>query len=185
MKKTCNRVFNLFIITKNKKENHSPLGLSLVNTVIKIKLSRFIPIIILLSILFPTILFPIRGYAENESTNLTETRTEQAKFVLKSAVMCERIKGSTPINTTVIFSAEKERVFCFTVFDPVFSETQIIHNWYFKDDIVSRYKLAIKPNRWETFSTHKISHRVKGPWQLEITDDEGNIITILRFSVTD
>jgi len=128
---------------------------------------------------------PLWGYAEQQLNSSVEPPDTEPDFYLKKALMCERLKGSDPINTTVVFSGSKESAFCFNVFDPVLKETIIFHNWYYQDKIVSRLKRTLKPPRWETYSVHKIGKNVKGPWRVEIVDDNGNIISVLRFSVTD
>jgi hypothetical protein len=46
-------------------------------------------------------------------------------------------------------------------------------------------KLSLKTPRWSTFSRMRLRNGEKGPWRVEITDEEGNILGVLRFSVTD
>ena len=107
--------------------------------------------------------------------------------VLKSAVLCEKVLNSTtPINEGVVFSSGIGRLICFTDFDPVYEETSIYHKYYFKDKLSSKFTLTLKPPRWATQSSIQIrGESDKGPWRVEITDAEGNILRTIRFSITD
>ena len=101
------------------------------------------------------------------------------------AVMCEEIYSNTPRNPTSVFSATKEKAVSFSVFDPVPQKTYIYHNWYHRDVPSARIRLLLKPPRWSTFSSIQLRKTDIGPWRVEITDDKGNILGVLRFSVTD
>jgi len=99
--------------------------------------------------------------------------------------MCEEIYSDTPRNPTSVFSATKEKAVSFSVFDPVPQKTFIYHNWYHRDVPSARIRLQLKPPRWSTFSSIQIRKTDIGPWRVEITDDKGDILGVLRFSVTD
>ena len=136
-------------------------------------------------ILFCLVSYPLNGGTDDKMPILAEAETSGRDFNLKLAVMCERIKGSTPVNQTVVFSASLGRAFCYNVFDPVFKETHIFHVWYYRDEVVSRKKLILRPQRWETYTAYRIGNKVKGPWRIEIVDAQDRPIDTLRFSVTD
>ena len=140
---------------------------------------------VLLTLFLTGLIFPFDAKSEQQDEAPIGPAVEEPDFVLKKAVLCERLKGSDPVNQTIVFSPSKERVFCFTVFDPVLKESTINHNWYYKDKIISRFKRSLQPPRWETYSSHIIGNRVTGPWRVEITDEDGNILSVLRFSVSD
>lgn len=107
------------------------------------------------------------------------------KLILGQAVMCEQIEGYRPKNTAIVFSVKLERIFCFTSFSSVPEEIFIFHNWFFKDKLVTKRKLTLKPPKWSTFSAIQLREADKGPWRVEITGPAGNIFKTLRFSVTD
>jgi len=132
---------------------------------------------------FMFLFLALRGYAQDPPPG--DAEPVLADYHLQKAVMCERIKGSTPMHQTVAFSASKGLAFCYSVFDPVRRGAHIYHVWYYRDELVSRQKRILKPDRWETYSTQKISGKVKGPWRVEIDDADGEHIAILRFSVTE
>ena len=104
---------------------------------------------------------------------------------LVNAVLCEDIKDSVPQNATSVFSIERRTAICFTEFDPVPQKTIIYHHWYHRDVPSARIKLTLKPPRWASYSSIQLRAEDIGPWRVEITDDQGNVLYVLRFSVTE
>ena len=111
--------------------------------------------------------------------------TVSKKLTLVEATMCEVIKEYIPQNQAIAFSMTIGKVSCFTSFDPVPEKTSIYHNWFFRDKLSTRIKLSLQPPCWSTFSSIKLREADKGPWRVEIIDQEGNILDILRFSIVD
>jgi hypothetical protein len=107
------------------------------------------------------------------------------QLILTSAVMCEDVRERQPVNEGVLFSIAAGRVVCFTLFDPVTEKTYITHNWYNRDNLSTKIKLPLMPPRWTTYSAIQLRESDKGPWRVEITDSDGQILQILRFSVTE
>ncbi|MCD4787302.1 MAG: DUF2914 domain-containing protein, partial [Desulfobacterales bacterium] len=110
---------------------------------------------------------------------------ESKKLTLVRAVMCEGIQDFKPWNQAVVFSITIGKVSCFTSFDPVPETTYIYHNWYYRESLSKRMKLFLQPPIWSTFSSIQFREADKGLWRVEITDPEGNIFHVLRFSITD
>jgi hypothetical protein len=104
---------------------------------------------------------------------------------LVQALMCEDIIENVPQNPTTVFSIERRKAVCFTSFDPVPDTTVIYHNWFHKDRSSAKIKLTLKPPRWATFSSIQFREEDIGPWRVEITDAEGNLLHILRFSIAE
>jgi hypothetical protein len=123
-----------------------------------------------------------QAFAQKKDSLSTGT-TE--KLTLVQAAMCEGIEDNSPKNRAIVFPFSIGRVHCFTTFDPVPAKTVIYHKWYFRDKLRARVKLSLRTPRWATFSRIGLRDGEKGPWRVEITDEEENILRILRFSVTD
>ncbi|MBU4002129.1 MAG: DUF2914 domain-containing protein, partial [Proteobacteria bacterium] len=64
-------------------------------------------------------------------------------------------------------------------------EMLVYHAWYRKDQLSTKRKLVLKPPQWAAFTEIQLRETDKGPWRVEVTDDNGNILKILRFSITD
>ena len=110
--------------------------------------------------------------------------TSAAKLTLGRAVMCEEIFAKAPRNQTVVFSVAKERAVCFTAFETVPEKMFIYHNWFYRAVPSARIRLVLRPPRWSTYSSVQIRKTDVGPWRVEITDAQGNILHVLRFSIT-
>ena len=133
---------------------------------------RTVPLLLLALGLF--LLFPFT--AGSQSGN---------QIVLVEAVLCEDIQGNLPQNPTTVFSIERRTAVCFTAFDPVPRTTVIYHHWFHRDTPSARIKLTLKPPRWSTYSSIQLRAEDIGPWRVEVTDSQGNIFHVLRFSVTE
>ncbi len=107
------------------------------------------------------------------------------KLALVQAATCEGVSDTSPKNRAIVFPLKIGKIYYFNTFDPVPEKTIIYHKWYFRDKLRARVKLSLKTPRWSTFSRIGLRDDDKGPWRVEITDEEGNIFGILRFSVTD
>jgi hypothetical protein len=107
------------------------------------------------------------------------------KPTLVRAAVFEDVKDGSPQNQGVVFPVSAGKVACYTAFDPVPGRTVIYHNWYRKDELNTKIRLVLQPPRWASFSTIQLREIDKGPWRIEITDQEGRILHILRFSITD
>ncbi|KPJ78964.1 MAG: hypothetical protein AMJ54_01440 [Deltaproteobacteria bacterium SG8_13] len=107
------------------------------------------------------------------------------QLILGSATVSEAVKNGIPSNSAVAFSISLGRIYCFTDFVEVGAKTVIYHNWYYRDDKRASVKLALRPPRWATFSSVALRDSDKGPWQVEVTTENGEVLQILRFSVID
>lgn len=107
------------------------------------------------------------------------------KLTLTKHAMCAGVKDYSPVNQSVVFSIGIGKVSCFTTFDPVPEKTYIYHKWFHRDKLSTKKRLFLNPPRWSTYSSIQLRETDKGPWRVEITDRKGNILGILRFSITD
>ena len=107
------------------------------------------------------------------------------QLTLVSAAVCESVKELSPQHPAIVFSIAAGKVSCFSFFDPVLKKTYIYHNWYYRDKLTTKIKLTLKPPSWSTFSTIQLRESDIGPWRVELTDQKGKVIKVLRFSVTE
>lgn len=111
------------------------------------------------------------------------------ELTLVRAVICEAIRGIEPLNEAVVFSIKRGEVYCFLDFDPVPEETRVRVSWFFKDERRRRVELLLKPpvpySRLALYDPIQLRDTDKGPWRVEVKDEEGNILKTLRFSIAD
>ncbi len=144
----------------------------------KMKLVSFLFVLFCIGVFLPW-----QAISQEQKEVLTVEVPKQLTLV--HAVMCEEIKDHAPQNQAIVFSIQKGTVCCFTSFDPVPEKTFIYHNWLYRGKPTSRIKLFLQPPRWSTFSRIQLRESDKGPWRVEIIDQEGTLLRVVRFSITD
>lgn len=140
-------------------------------------------LIIVFGIMFAGVFTPRHAIPQTKANR--SPRSAPGSLTLVHAVMCERIRGYSPLNPAVVFSVGIGKISCFVLFDPVPEEMFICHKWFHRDKLSTKQRLLLKPPRWSTFSTIQLREADKGPWRVEITDGRGHIIRVLRFSIVD
>jgi len=139
--------------------------------------------IFLFVLLCANLLLVHRTFSQNHQNSVADT--VQNKLTLDLAVMCEEVKDKTPINQAIVFPIKIGKVSCFSMFDPVPEKTFIYHKWFHKDTPSTNKRLTLQAPRWATYSSIQLRETDKGPWRVEISDRKGNLLYILRFSITD
>jgi len=140
---------------------------------------------VLISAIFILSFYPPEICTSVEKTEIIQTEKSTGLKITK-AVICEEIKDGQTINEGVIFSSDLGKITCYSEFDSITEKTTIYHCWYFKDNLRAKKKpLVLYPPKWSTFSQIEPRETDKGPWRVEITDQDGNILQTLRFSITD
>jgi hypothetical protein len=135
-----------------------------------------------LLIFFAVLAAPVWVFSQE---NQTTADTGRPQPVIIHAVMCEGIEDQTPKNPAVTFSITIGTVFCLTSFDPVPEKTVVYHNWFRRDRFSTRIKLGLNPPRWSAYSSVSLREEDKGPWRVEVRDENDNLLRLVRFSITD
>lgn len=138
-----------------------------------------------MAVLIWVALWPLMVFGQPAETEEMPVAAPAQKVTLGAATVCEEVLNGAPLNKAVAFSADLKRVYCYTNFTDVPQNTFAYHNWYLKDKLKASIKLALRPPRWSTYSSMQLRSSDKGPWRIEVTDEEGNILKTLRFSVID
>jgi hypothetical protein len=142
------------------------------------RILRLLLLSVILCFLFP---FSVKS----QSSDTGESKVFASKIALVRALMCEDIQELIPQHPTTVFSIERRKAICFTSFDPVSKKTIIYHQWIHRDRTSAKIKLTLKPPRWSTYSSIQFRAEDIGPWRVEITDSQGHILDVLRFSITE
>jgi hypothetical protein len=132
-----------------------------------------------------TVVFFFSPYAIPQDVKNTRGDANPARPNLIKTVMCEGMRDNDPHNQGLVFSAAMGRILCFSDFETVPKKTSIYHNWFFRDRLVTRLKLTLQPPRWSGHSSIQLREADRGPWRVEVTDQEGYVFETLRFSITD
>ena len=142
---------------------------------------RFLIQTVFLLMAFTFLVAPVFSQEKRDTSEATSSE----KLKLGQAVMCEGIRDYKPENVAVVFSTTIGKVSCFTAFDVVPEQTVIYHKWFHKDNPSTEKRLTLQPPSWASYSSIQLRETDKGPWRVEIYDQDGNLLHTLRFSITD
>ena len=123
--------------------------------------------------------------AEHVKAQAAEATEPSQRPKLSHATMCERVDNLSPTRAGIVFSVANGQVCCYSSFDPVPQPTLIYHRWFHRDELSTQTRLRVYPPKWATYSVIQLRETDKGPWRVEITDQNGRIFSVLRFSITD
>jgi hypothetical protein len=123
------------------------------------------------------------GFSQESPSSPAAPGLEKPALALAS--MCASLKEGSPCNPGVVFPVSLGKVLCYSSFDPVPRKTSIVHSWFHRDVLITRQKLTLNPPRWSTYSTIQLRESDKGPWRVEIADQDARLLEVLRFSITD
>ena len=141
--------------------------------------TRLLMVILLLTALLPAVAVGQAPIVE------PPVAVEPKKLTLGATATCEAVQNGIPENKAVAFSSAIKKVYCYTNFTSVPEKMFTFHNWYLRDNLKASVKLVLRPSRWSTYSAMELRSSDKGPWRVEVTDEEGNILSTLRFSIID
>jgi hypothetical protein len=123
--------------------------------------------------------------SEDPKLQAVELTESSQRPNLTLAKMCERVDKLTPTSPGMAFSVSIGQIYCFSSFDPVSQPSQIYHRWYRRDQLSTQTRLRIYPPKWATYSVIHLRESDIGPWRVEITDQNGRVFDVLRFSIVD
>lgn len=103
--------------------------------------------------------------------------------VVEEIQICTSVEDRTPQGTDSAFSADIERVYCFTKIKNSGESSKVIHAWYYKDKEMARVELAVGTPTWRTWSSKKILPSWKGAWRVDVLSSDGNVLASKSFEV--
>lgn len=147
-------------------------------------------ILAILALILATVSFVAESRADEApsaapSLSTAPTDVTSQRLRLTQAVMGEKVENLLPVRPAITFSVGIGQVYCFTAFDPVPQPTVVFHRWFHRDELSTQTRLRLYPPKWSTYSVIQLRETDKGPWRVEVSDQEGRIFSILRFSITD
>ncbi|MGV8073899.1 MAG: DUF2914 domain-containing protein [Syntrophobacteraceae bacterium] len=107
------------------------------------------------------------------------------KLTIGRVMMCEKVENLSPTGQAIVFPVSLGQVYCFTSFDVVPQPMVIYHRWFHHDELNTQTRLRLYPPKWATYSVIQLRETDKGPWRVEVSDENGRVFEVLRFSITD
>jgi len=98
-----------------------------------------------------------------------------------TAVICTAVKDRAPVGAADKFPAAAGQLSCFSELHGV--KDKAVHVWFHGDKEVARMELAVKAERWRTWSTKTIPPKWTGAWKVEVQDASGAVLAAASFTV--
>ena len=109
---------------------------------------------------------------------------EAAVLEISDAAICRNIENLACVDPGEEFSAQVDKLYCFTRVNGAPGDTEITHVWYYGDIEKFRISLAVRSSSWRTYSSKRIQAHETGPWHVEVVDPDGTILKTISFTVT-
>ena len=108
---------------------------------------------------------------------------ESGSLEVSQAAVATGVENRTPMGVSESFSPDVGMVFAFTRISGVKEDSHIKHLWFYGEKLMAEIKLPVKPPSWRTYSSKRILPGWTGPWRVEVTDQNGKVLSTLRFTV--
>jgi hypothetical protein len=107
-----------------------------------------------------------------------------ANLDVAEANICENVKNRRPAGVRDSFPWSTPRVYVCNLVKAKKFPSKIRHIYYFGGQKISDIALNVLSSSWRTWSYHTISDkRYIGPWRVDITTAEGQLLRRLYFEV--
>ena len=108
----------------------------------------------------------------------------QAQLSVDESAIGLDVIDRMPVGADSTFTADVERVYCWTrISGAPEGGTTIHHVWIRGDQEMADLELNIGAPSWRTWSNKAIMADWTGDWRVEVRDDAGNVIETIRFTV--
>jgi len=108
---------------------------------------------------------------------------EDGAISVEEISVTTRIFRGNPVDAVQrISSSAIKEIYCFTkVVSPDDGQREIVHAWYRKDELISRFRLPVSGTSWRTYSKKLVTRDMAGEWRVEVLDSEGKLLKSTKF----
>lgn len=108
---------------------------------------------------------------------------EDGALSVEEISITTRIIRGNPVDAVQrISSSTIKEIYCFTkVFSPDDGQREIVHAWYRKDQLISRFHLPVSGTSWRTYSKKLVTRDMAGEWRVEVLDSDGKLLKTTKF----
>ncbi len=119
-----------------------------------------------------------------------EEKEEKVQYQGEGLVIAEAQVGTGVEERVIVgedtsFPFSVEKVYCLSFVKGADTATTIKHVWYYKDKKMVSVSLDVKSPAFRTWSYKTILPEWLGTWRVEIVDDEGEVLKIIGFEITE
>jgi hypothetical protein len=137
-------------------------------------MKKFIAILICITFFIP--LYVVSQEKPKEETKQVSELTCEIK--LGTGIKDKEIEGEA-----TSFSANVDKVWCWTLIKGAKKETYVTHEWYYGDKKMAEVKLDVKYPSHRTWSRKTILKEWTGNWKVKVIDEKGNVLGVKEFKI--
>lgn len=100
-----------------------------------------------------------------------------------NAVPCKQVQDKEPVEPNTVFPADIGRIYFHTVIHTTEQPTFVIHEWYYRDQMISNVKLDVNFPRTRTWSYKTIQPNMSGNWKVRVIDAKSNLLKESFFKI--
>lgn len=97
--------------------------------------------------------------------------------------IAKTVEQLTPKEISESFSSSVSRLYAFCKVTGAQEVINIMHNWYYENKLMAEVRLSVKSKNWRTFSSKKILPEWTGQWRVDITTEDGLVLSTLKFTI--
>jgi hypothetical protein len=105
----------------------------------------------------------------------------QAEGPSATAVVCLKVENRAPVGAATTFPVEVGELACFSELHGVTGS--IHHVWFHGEENVRDIELAVKAERWRTWSVKRIPATATGDWRVEVRTGDGRVLATAVFKI--
>ena len=117
--------------------------------------------------------------------SLTSLSAQTSDYQVTNAVVTTTIANRMPEVQTAnnTFASTVERLFYFTKVEQAMEPTSILHEWYWKGELLATIKLDVDSDAWRTWSSKRIMPHQTGKWTVVSQRPDGSTAQSTSFSL--
>ena len=98
-----------------------------------------------------------------------------------TAVVCLKVENRVPVGAATTFPVEVGELACFSELHGVTGS--IHHVWFHGEENVRDIELAVRAERWRTWSVKRIPPTATGDWRVEVRTGDGKVLATAEFKI--
>ncbi len=106
---------------------------------------------------------------ENNADDVSEkSEITQHLVSVEDAVICRNVVDRTPPEVIDVVPSDIKKVYCFTKILGATQDSDVVHNWYYEENLVASVNLFVGSTNWRTYSSKTILPDYTGTWKVEV-----------------
>ncbi len=111
-------------------------------------------------------------------------KAEMSEVSVARSAICTGFEDREPTGSAEKFPKGIQKIYCFSHIKGVMDTIEIVHKWYYNDQIMGTVPLKIKSSSWRTRSAKTIAPEQTGAWRVDIINSEnGEVLKTLNFTI--